>query len=148
MLSSSRRNARAKKHLENVREPVAGHAPRPVVVQSRGFGRYATPIERGVYYCCVEALQNAVKHAHGATGAWISLVDDGRLRFEVVDDGAGFDPDTVVSGSGLVNLHDRTATLGGVLAVESVPGRGTRIAGAIPLARLSSNGAHDGDGRP
>ena len=119
-------------------------APIAVRVDADGVGRYPPEIETTVYLVCVEALQNAVKHAHGATGAWISLVDDGRLRFEVVDDGAGFDPDTVVSGSGLVNLHDRTATLGGVLAVESVPGRGTRIAGAVPLARFSSNGARDG----
>ena len=121
-------------------------APIAVRVDADGVGRYPPEIETTVYLVCVEALQNAVKHADGATGAWVSLVDDGRLRFEVVDDGAGFDPDTVVSGSGLMNLHDRTAALGGVLAVESVPGRGTRIAGAIPLARFSSNGTRNGNG--
>jgi signal transduction histidine kinase len=120
-------------------------APIAVRVDADGVGRYPPEIETTVYLVCVEALQNAVKHADGASAVWISLVDDGRLRFEVVDDGAGFDPDSAASGAGLVNLHDRTATLGGVLAVESAPGRGTRIAGAIPLARPSSNGRHDGD---
>ena len=42
---------------------VAAHTPRKVTVQSRGFGRYSREIERGVYFCCVEALQNAAKHA-------------------------------------------------------------------------------------
>jgi len=84
-----------------------------------------------------------VKHAD-ATGVWISLADDGRLRFEILDDGAGFEPGAVASGSGLVNLHDRATALGGVISIHSEPGRGTRIAGAIPLSRAAPVSAGNG----
>jgi signal transduction histidine kinase len=123
-------------------------APIAVRVDAEGIGRYAPEIETTTYLACVEALQNALKHAHGASGVWISLADDGCLRFEVVDDGAGFDPGAVASGSGLVNLHDRATALGGVVSVQSAPGRGTRIAGSIPLARSPLIGAGFGDGGP
>jgi signal transduction histidine kinase len=110
-------------------------APITTRIEAEGVGRYSPEIETTVYLVCLEALQNAVKHAKGATRVTISLVDDGRLRFTVVDDGPGFEPAAVTSGSGLVNLHDRAAALGGVIAVESSPGTGTRVAGAVPLER-------------
>jgi len=119
-------------------------APIAVRVDADGVGRYAPHIETTTYLVCVEALQNAVKHADGATGVWISLVDDGRMHFDVVDDGAGFDPGAVASGTGLLNLHDRATALGGVIAIQSAPGRGTRVAGAIPLKRPSPAATADG----
>src|SRR4051794_6455188 len=126
----------------------AGHtAPIAVRVDAHGIGRYSPEIETTIYLVCVEALQNAVKHADGASGVWISLADDGRLRFEIVDDGAGFEPDAVASGSGLLNLQDRATALGGVIAIQSEPGRGTRIAGAIPLGRPSSVAPENGNAR-
>jgi len=45
-----------------------------------------------VDFSCMEALQNAAEHAHGATGVTITLTHDPHLRFEVSDDGSGFDP--------------------------------------------------------
>ena len=86
-----------------------------------------------MYFTCVEALQNAVKHADGATGAWIRLGETRTtLRFEVRDDGAGFEPEAH-GGRGLRNMHDRVAAIGGDLAVEATPGLGTRVAGSVPL---------------
>ena len=52
-------------------------------VDAEAVGRYDPEIETTVYYACIEALQNAAKHATGATGVWISLTDTGNLRFEV-----------------------------------------------------------------
>jgi signal transduction histidine kinase len=122
-------------------------APIAVRVDVDGIGRYSPEIETTIYLVCVEALQNAVKHADGATGVWISLSDDGLLRFEVLDDGAGFEPGAVASGSGLLNLHDRATALGGVISIRSEPGRGTRIAGAIPVSRPSPVAARNGTAR-
>ena len=53
--------------------------------------RYPRPIESAAYFCCLEAMQNAAKHAEGATQIVLELSDNGVLRFEVRDDGAGFD---------------------------------------------------------
>ena len=58
---------------------------------------------------------------------------EGGLVFEISDDGAGFDPAAVARGAGLTNMTDRLGAIGGTLRIESGPGRGTRIAGAIPL---------------
>jgi len=54
------------------------------------------------------------------------------LRFEVTDDGAGFDPATVTMGSGLQGMADRLDTVGGTMVVASAPGRGTTITGQVP----------------
>ena len=59
----------------------------------------------------------------------------GSVSFSVEDDGAGFDPATVARGAGLTNLADRVAAVGGTLAIDARPGRGTRIRGEIPAPR-------------
>jgi signal transduction histidine kinase len=112
---------------------VAAHAPIPVHVVAPGVTRHRIEIESAVYFTCVEALQNAVKHAGGATGVWIMLAQTHtRLRFEVRDDGPGFilgDHD----GRGLRNMHDRIEALGGDLTIDTQPGRGTSVIGSVQL---------------
>jgi signal transduction histidine kinase len=83
------------------------------------------------YFVCAEALANVAKHAAAAHVAVAVTVGDGQLRVEIADDGVGrADP---AHGSGLRGLADRVETLGGTLRVESVPGRGTRLAAEIPI---------------
>jgi signal transduction histidine kinase len=107
-------------------------APVPTIVDAASIGRYPPEIEATVYFSCMEALQNAAKHAPGATGVTISLSHDPHLRFSVSDDGAGFDTAHTNGGTGLTNLRDRLAAVGGQLRVESRPGKGTRVSGVIP----------------
>jgi signal transduction histidine kinase len=106
----------------------------PTTVLAAGVGRYPRDIESAAYFCCLEALQNADKHAQDATAVVVDLSDGGELCFEVRDDGAGFDPLTVPSGVGLTSMRDRLAAVGGEVAIESRPGRGTRVRATIPLA--------------
>jgi signal transduction histidine kinase len=109
-------------------------SPLPTSVLGAGIQRYTREVESAAYFCCLEALQNAAKHATGATGAVVELSDDGTLHLEVRDDGAGFDPGAVKAGSGFVNMRDRVEAVGGELAIASVPGHGTRVTAHIPLA--------------
>ena len=119
----------------------AGKAPGPVEVSTDGLGRYPAEIETAVYFCCVEALHNAARHAPGSA-VRISLADAGRgPEFEVTDDGPGFDPATVSPGSGLRNMSDRLAALGGSCQVDSSPGRGTSVTGRIGLAAQMAGNA-------
>jgi signal transduction histidine kinase len=109
----------------------------PVTVEADGL-RYPLEVESAIYFCCLEALQNAAKHA-GASAVSIDLKStDDRLHFAVQDDGHGFDPlDASHNGSGLTNMNDRLAAIGGRLVVESAVGRGTRITGEVPAAPIA-----------
>ena len=113
---------------------VARHSPIPVTVDEDGIARAPRPIESAAYFCCLEALQNATKHAGPDTTVSIQVgVSAEALQFRVSDDGVGFDPDSVCPGYGLINLRDRIDALGGQVAVTSAPGRGTTVEGRIPL---------------
>ena len=98
------------------------------------MSRAPRSIESTAYFCCLEALQNATKHAGPGAQATIELeMSDGLLMFAVRDDGVGFDPDAVRPGHGLLNLRDRLQALGGDAGVTSAPGAGTTVSGHIPL---------------
>ena len=105
----------------------------PTTVLARGVRRHSREIESAAYFCCLEALQNAAKHADGAQAVVVELWDDESLRLEVRDDGAGFDSDNVTGGLGFTSMRDRLAAVGGDLAITSRPGYGTRVAASIPL---------------
>jgi signal transduction histidine kinase len=111
----------------------AVYASLPVEVRDRGVGRYSPEIEGAVYFCCLEALQNAAKHAAGASRIAIELDDDGELCFVVSDDGGGFDPAKAKRGAGITNMRDRLAAAGGTLALASAPGAGTTVTGRLPV---------------
>jgi len=108
-------------------------SPLPVHVVTQGLTRQPLEVETAVYFACLEASQNAIKHARGATGLWISLWQDRVLRFEVRDDGGGFVPANGASNGGMRNMRDRVESVGGRLTVDSAPGDGTRVLGAVPL---------------
>ena len=107
----------------------------PVRIEAVGFGRLDPQIEQSVYYCCLEALQNVIKHAGPNAVARIRLRrTSDNVTFEVEDSGRGFDPARVERGEGLTNLTDRLAVMRGRLSIDSRPGMGTRIFGEIPIA--------------
>jgi signal transduction histidine kinase len=115
----------------------ARKVPIPVSIQAAGIGRYSKEHEATVYFCVLEALQNAIKHS-GASSIVVTLDDrDGRLGFEVRDDGVGFDT-AAVSRNGLINMRDRMEAVGGRVDLDAEPGRGTRIHGSLPLVGLVS----------
>ena len=110
----------------------------PVTVDLRDPGRHPSELEAAVYFCCVEALQNAAKHSR-AGRVRVSLgADDDSVWFTVQDDGVGFEPGGPVSG-GMVNMQDRLGASGGTLIVESAPGRGATVHGSVPFASVAAD---------
>ena len=116
----------------------AGRCPLPVGLELENVGRYGNEIEAAVYFCVLEALQNAGKHAGESASITVRMVaETEQLRFEVVDDGVGFDATGGgQAGHGFVNMADRLGAFGGTLDVTSAPGAGTTINGHR-AARLS-----------
>ena len=98
-------------------------------------GRHNTEVEAAVYFCCMEALQNAGKHAGANASAVVKVWETDRaLHWEVADDGPGFDPvSTAGAGHGFVNMRDRMGSFGGTIEVVSAIGSGTTIRGHVPL---------------
>src|SRR5207245_4040135 len=80
--------------------------------------RYEPQIEATVYFCCLEALQNAAKYAGDGARATIRLSEkEDALLFEVADDGSGLDSARTTFGTGLTNMRDRLEAVGGDLRV-------------------------------
>ncbi len=110
----------------------ANRSPLSVAVAADGIGRYPSELEAAVYFCCLEALQNAAKHAPEAAVEIDLREVDGELRFTVIDDGPGFDVAAATAGHGFVNMSDRLGAIGGNVEWRSELGQGSTIAGRIP----------------
>jgi signal transduction histidine kinase len=92
-------------------------------------------VEEELYRIAQEALNNALKHA-AATLVTIHIrADDQDVELEVVDNGAGFNPDTVShrGGVGLASMRERAEGLDGSFTILSAPGEGTRVKITLPL---------------
>jgi signal transduction histidine kinase len=64
------------------------------------------------------------------------------LCFTVSDDGTGYDARHTSMGSGLRNMADRLAALGGRLEIRSAPGQGTTITGHLPVPAATDAHQH------
>ncbi|WP_333770080.1 GAF domain-containing sensor histidine kinase [Streptomyces sp. IBSBF 2435] len=91
--------------------------------------------EEAVLRVAQEAMHNALRHAHAGT---VAVTLEGRGKGAVLrvrDDGRGFDPGSVRRAGrhlGLVSMRDRAGGVGGLLTVQSAPGRGTVIELEVP----------------
>jgi len=84
-------------------------------------------IRQHVHLLFKETLNNLVKHA-GARHVHIEVTTTSReLRFEVEDDGVGFDPGCADNGSGQRLMRERARAAHGSIDVRSAPGQGTRV---------------------
>lgn len=92
--------------------------------------RYPPPVESAVYFSCLEAVNNAHKHAPGSGVTVTARDSNGGLEFAVADSGPGFA--APVQNSGLDNLSARVAAVGGTVEISSAPGRGTAVRGFVP----------------
>lgn len=94
---------------------------------SLASSRFDRELEAAFYLVTLEAMANA--HAPGAA-VKVSLrsADAGRrIVLEVHDDGPGFKQRLASNGTGLQNMRDRLAAVGGELAIDSRAGAGTWI---------------------
>jgi signal transduction histidine kinase len=102
--------------------------------------RFDADIEACVYFCCLQAIQNVLRHAANAPSrVHLSLAND-VLTFEIADEGAGFDTRTTARGMGLQIIQDRVDALEGSLSVTSGVG-GTTVVVTVPASDRSLAGS-------
>ncbi|MGH3765640.1 MAG: ATP-binding protein [Pseudonocardiaceae bacterium] len=124
--------------LSGAQPPIAVTTAHPALSEHR----FPAEIEAAVYFCCLEAVNNARKHAAGASVSVQLREVDGTLHFTVQDDGPGFAMDSgsdrtgaKPGGRGLRNVTARMTAVGGKLTIRSVPGVGTTVEGSVSLPR-------------
>ncbi|HEY5879164.1 MAG TPA: ATP-binding protein [Nakamurella sp.] len=120
----------------------AGRSPVPVTLTADTLPRLPTDREATLYFCAVEAMQNAAKHA-AADQIRIDIRDGpgGHVRMVIADDGRGFDESRITPGRGLANVRDRVESVGGRLRLTSSPGRGTTLDIELPASSTAPPGA-------
>jgi signal transduction histidine kinase len=107
----------------------------PVEVTDHWIGRCSPTIEAALYFCALEAIQNAAKHAGSEARVSVDLDrDSDRVDLSVADNGVGFQPGAGSDGIGLVTMRDRIGAVGGELEVVSEPGKGVTVHVVIPHA--------------
>ncbi len=104
-----------------------------------------------VFYLVEESVTNARKHAE-ATEVWVRIKfspnDDCTVVLEIIDNGKGFDVNSTLNsydrrGSlGMINLQEQTDLLNGLLKIDSMPGKGTRVRVLIPLTDEAADRLH------
>lgn len=107
----------------------------------RGQGVPLPPdVQIQVLHVVQEALSNVRKHS-GARQVELRVQRQPRWRFEVIDDGYGFDPQHLAPESvhvGLDIMRERARRIGATLDVVSAPGAGTRVRLELPAAELQA----------
>ncbi|MGG9959982.1 sensor histidine kinase [Ferruginibacter sp. SUN106] len=83
-----------------------------------------------------EGLQNILKHARATSIEVLFYYDLSQFRFEIKDDGIGFDTNLInkKDGLGLQNIINRASLLGGDGKIESSVNQGTTISVNLPYA--------------
>lgn len=135
----------ARAGLKSALDGLASTSPLPIDLNIETHSReLPADVQTTIWYCCTEAVANAVKHA--GEFAMIRIVIRSTfdtVTFEVSDTGRGFRVTPTDRwepvGQGLHNLYERVELAHGSLRVDSTPGIGTSIIGRIPLAVPSPN---------
>ncbi|MFT5201329.1 MAG: signal transduction histidine kinase [Candidatus Aldehydirespiratoraceae bacterium] len=90
--------------------------------------------EAAVYFLCLEAVQNVLKHAGSNAVISVSLCEEADDMILIVEDnGTGFDLTVDRTGAGIQNMEDRMGAAAGSIDIQSTPGIGTSVAARIPL---------------
>jgi len=98
---------------------------------------FAPAVEAAAYRIAQEALRNAASHARAGSVEIALRCSAGSILIAVRDDGIGFEPSAVESGThpsgwGLLIMQERAEAAGGKLRIHSAPGQGTTVTAEFP----------------
>jgi signal transduction histidine kinase len=108
--------------------------PKIEFIHNVQFDRLALPLETAVFRIVQETLTNACQHSRSEKVRVELLQRRGHIQIQVQDWGIGFDPEKVEENRfGLQGIRERARLLGGLVSIDTAPGRGTRITTELPL---------------
>jgi signal transduction histidine kinase len=92
-------------------------------------------INTGVYRIIQEALTNVARYAEVNEVDVLIQADDNRISLVVQDQGTGFEVARLAAkaSAGLSGMRERAQLLGGTVAIDTSPGKGTRLVAELPL---------------
>lgn len=93
-----------------------------ILFRSKGKAVPSREVSRHVRRIAQESISNALRHGNPATIDVQLDLDARSLRLEVLDDGAGFDPESTRKGLGMISMRERANAIGGSLEIRSRPG--------------------------
>jgi PAS domain S-box-containing protein len=110
----------------------------------RGFGRLPNEMDIALFRVVQEALTNVHRHSKSPDAAILLERAEGKVHITVQDRGIGMPPPSAATGwnpplgIGIVGMRERVKQLGGVLEIQSAPGRGTTIRVELPVMQGGS----------
>ena len=117
--------------VESLDEPTAAHVSHSLPTRLPPLEQEA---ELAVYRIVQEALTNATRHAAAREIDVVVRFEQGQLSATVSDDGVGLGAGEA-EGAGVRGMRERALSVGGTLAVESLPGGGVRVSLTVPVNR-------------
>lgn len=104
----------------------------PVSVKIDGGHRLKLEVEQALYRIVQESLANIARHSQASNATLNVHYNQTHIKVEIIDNGRGFVPGNSSNGIGLRLIHERAESVGGQVAIESEPGKGTRVLIDIP----------------
>ncbi len=99
-------------------------------------------VKEGIYRIGIEAVRNAIKHAHATTLTVQMFTDTREVRLEVYDNGLGFDTRAMHNGHlGLQGMRERAAQIQANLDIDSAPGEGTLVRLVLSIGAMETQRA-------
>jgi len=88
-----------------------------------------------ILHIAQEALSNVQKHAYASDVDIILLIEDEKLRLTILDNGISIMPEAIENpnGNGLINMRERTTTLGGDIEITPRDVGGTQVSLTVPI---------------
>ncbi|MCI0396325.1 MAG: GAF domain-containing sensor histidine kinase [Chloroflexi bacterium] len=125
--------------LEGLCRDFARHTQLAIHYQGADVSPLGDAVTISLYRFAQEALTNVAKHARATQVDVVLKHNPGMIVLSVTDDGQGFkrreeEPfSRPAGGIGLIGMQERIELLGGRVAIDSEPGRGTHVVAYVPI---------------
>ncbi|MBC7409154.1 MAG: hypothetical protein H7339_12260 [Arcicella sp.] len=93
-------------------------------------------LEINLYRILQESFNNTLKHSQATIIELRLNHTQDTIHLEFKDNGVGYDPKLQLQGQGILGMKERVSLLKGVITIESIIGKSTKINIQIPIQKL------------